>query len=206
MRFGIVLASVAAVAVVGQPVAVDPSVRLKSAVAAAKAGRTQAAIRQFREILAGSPPLEIEGQARLELVRIYDHSGQWWDAAEQLRALRKIAPNDSEYAYQLGLAYRNLSKQAFEMMRTGAPDSGRFHQMMGEQYAVAGEPEKAIAAFERAISADPKMPGSHLALAVIYIRAQKPDLARAEIEKELAIAPESAAARQVQAALTGGPP
>ncbi len=188
-----------------QAAAPDPAAQLQSAMAAEKAGRTDAAVRQFRAILRVSPSREIEGQARLELVRIYERRAQWWDAAEQLEALRKLAPKDAEYAYQLGITYRSLSKQAFETMRASAPDSARLQQLMGEQFAIAGDSAKATAAYERAIAADPKLSGSHLALAMLHLRAGKLDLARAEIDKELAIAPESAIARQMRDSIARGP-
>lgn len=146
----------------------------------------------------------LDEAARLKLLREYERRGEWFQAAEQLEALRKIAPKNTEYAYQLGAVYRSMSKWAFEAMRSQAPQSARVQQMMGEQYSIAGEADKAVTAFERAIAADPKLPGSHLALAVLYMRMDKKEQARAEIEKELAIAPDSAMAKQVKQALTGG--
>ncbi len=181
----------------------DPKALLQSAIEAEQSGRTAAAIRQFRALLGRSAPLEIIGQARLELVRIHGRRAEWFDAAEQLQELRKLAPDDPEYAYELGVVYRNLSKSAFERMQSVAPQSARVEQMFGEQYAISGETAKAIAAYGRAIAADPGLPGSHLALALIYLRQQKRQQALAEVDRELALSPESAAARQVRHALTG---
>ena len=179
---------------------------LQAAIAAEKAGQTQSAVKQLREILRASPAPEIAGQARLELVRIHQRRGEWWESAEQLRELRKLAPQDSEYAYQLGVAYQNLSKWAFERMRAIAPESGRTQQMLGEQYSIGGAADKAIAAYGKAIAADPQLAGSHLALSVLYLRAGKRDEAKSEIDKELGIAPESAVAKQVRQAIVGGAP
>jgi tetratricopeptide (TPR) repeat protein len=179
---------------------------LQAAIVAEKAGQTQSAIKQFHEILRASPAPEIAGQARLELVRIHQRRGEWWESAEQLRELRKLAPHQAEYAYQLGVAYQNLSKWAFERMRTIAPTAARTEQMLGEQYSIGGETDKAIAAYRKAIAADPKLAGSHLALAVAYLRAGKRDDAKTEIDKELEIAPESAVAKQVREAIVGGTP
>lgn len=187
-----------------QPVVRDPGARLQQALSAEKAGRTDAAVRQFRAVIADAPPPEIEGQARLELTRIHETRGEWWEAVEQLRRLRQLAPNEPEYAYQLGVAYRSLSKWAFERVRTLAPESARMQQMLGEQHSIAGDPVKAIAAFERAAAADPKLPGSHLAMAVLYLRQNQRDQARAEIDKEIEIAPDSAVAKQVREMIAGG--
>lgn len=78
--------------------------------------------------------------------------------------------------------------------------------MLGEQLSAAGDTEKAIAAFRRAVSADPKLSGPHLALSVVYLRMNKRDEALAEIDQELAIAPESAVAKQVRQAINGVKP
>jgi len=197
------LGMLAACVAFGQSGGSNPRAALQSAVAAERAGKTDIAIHQFQAILRSAAPPEIAGQARLELVRIHGRRAEWFEAAEQLQELRKLAPNDAEYAYELGVVYRNLSKAAFEHMQSTAPQSARVQQMFGEQYAVAGDTGKAIAAYERAAAADPKLAGSHLALAVIYLRARKGDQALAEIDKELAIAPESAVARQVRLAIVG---
>lgn len=179
---------------------------LQAAMADEKAGRTDAAVARYQAIVRNTSDAGIVGQARLELVRIYERRGDWWEAAGQLENLRKLAPGDAEYCYQLGIVYRNLSKSAFEHMRSVAPRSARVEQLLGEQYAAAGDSEKAAAAYQRAIAADPKLEGSHLALAVIYFRDRKRDQALAEIDKELEIAPQSALARQLRQAITDARP
>lgn len=184
-----------------QPPAADPNARLQSAISLEKAGQTQAAVRQFQEILRAAPPPAVAGQARLELVRIHGRRGEWWEAAEQLQELRKLAPGDAEYAYQLGVVYRSISKSAFEHMRTVGPLSARFQQLLGEQYSVGGDTAKAVYAFSRAVQADPKLEGSHIALCIVYLREGKRDQALAEIDKELEIAPESAVAKRVRDAI-----
>ncbi len=184
----------------------DPRSLLASAMAAEKAGRTEFAVRQFHAIIRSAPPREVIGQARLELVRIYQSRGAWWEAAEQLRELRVLAPSDAEYAYQLGVVYRQLSKWAFETMLGTAPGSARARQMLGEQYSVSGDAAKALSAFRQAIAADPKLAGSHLAVAVLLLRQDKRDQALAEIDKELEIAPESIVAKQVRQVITGAAP
>jgi tetratricopeptide (TPR) repeat protein len=191
-------------ALLAQGASPNPRAALEAAIAAERSGRAEAAIRQLRQVLRESPPVDIQGQARLELVRIFETRSQWWEAESELQELRKLAPKEAEYAYQLGITYRNLSRWALERMREIDPASARLQQLMGEQYSTAGEREKAEAAFRRAIKKDPELPGPHLALAILYLQSNKRSEALAEVDKELAIAPESAVAKQVRQAITGG--
>ena len=121
---GIAILLLQAAALVGQAPQVNPRAQLEAGMAAAQAGKIDTAVKQFEAILRGNPPLEVAGQAHLELARIYQLRGDWWQAATQWEALRKLAPNEPEYAYQLGLAYRYLSKWAFERMNALAPRVG----------------------------------------------------------------------------------
>ena len=176
---------------------------LAAALEAARSGRTLAAVQQLRAVIRKGPP-EIASQARLELVRIFERKGDWLSAAEQLEELRKLAPADPEYAYQLGVAYRNISRSAFLRMQSSAPGSARSKQLEGEQLAAIGNMPGAIRRYQEAIAADASLPGSHLGLAVLYARAGRKAEALAEIGKELAIAPESAVAKQIRGLVEGG--
>jgi tetratricopeptide (TPR) repeat protein len=169
--------------------------------AAAQDGRTQSSIRRLHEVIRRGASAEAIGQARLELARLYQREGDWWNAVQQIQTLRKLAPSDPESVYQLGIAYSGLSKWAFDRMQSLAPNAARTQQMLGEQYAISGENEHAIKAFQQAIKSDPKLEGSHLALAALYLRLQKRAEAAAEIEQELAIVPDSAVAKQLQKAI-----
>jgi tetratricopeptide (TPR) repeat protein len=182
----------------------EPKELLAAASAAEKAGRTEQATRQLQRILETQVTPDVEGQARLQLLRIYQKEQDWREAARQLERLRELAPQDAEYAYQLGAAYQRMSKSAFERMKELDPHSARVQQTFGEQYSVGGDQEKAIAAYRRAIEADPKLAGSHLALAMIYAQAGKADEAKAEISRELEISPNSAIAKQMLRMFAGG--
>lgn len=185
---------------------VDARVALAAAKKNAGAGRTQAAVQQLRTLIRSGAPADVTGAARLELVRIYERQQDWFRAAGQLAELRKLAPDETEYAYRLGIAYRNLSRWAFVRMREIAPEAARVKQMEAEQYAGAGDSARAIRRYRDALAADPKLPGSHLGLAMLYARSGKKAEALAEIEQELALAPQSAVARQVRQMLGAGAP
>jgi tetratricopeptide (TPR) repeat protein len=135
-----------------------------------------------------------ERLAREQLARAYERAGRPSAAIEQYRAMRDLSPGDPEATYQLGRAYLRLSEWAMQSLRDVDPRSARIYQALGHNYRVQGRPELAVRAFERAARADPKLPEIHLALAQIHAEQKNWASARAEIERELAIVPESAGA------------
>ena len=135
-----------------------------------------------------------EPLARLQLARAYERAGKWTAAVEQLRALKELAPSEPEYAYQLGKAYLRLSEWSLRQIREIDPGSARLEQALGHNYRVQGRTDQALRAFERAALADPTLPEVHLALAQIHMGLKNWEDARKEVERELAIVPESAGA------------
>jgi cytochrome c-type biogenesis protein CcmH/NrfG len=135
---------------------------------------------------------------REQLARAYERAGRASAAVEQYRAVRDLAPADPEAAFQLGRAYLRLSEWAMQRLRDIDPGSARLYQALGHNYRVQGRADLAVRAFERAAQADPKLPEIHLALAQIYVEQKNWPSARAEVERELAIVPESAGALALQ--------
>ena len=136
-----------------------------------------------------------EPLARLQLAQACERSSNWADAVDQYRALRELAPREPEYAYRLGRAYLALSEWSLRELRKLDPGSARLHQALGHNYRVQGRINLAAGAFERAARADPTLPEVHLALAQIYVEQKRWAEARRELERELALVPESAGAR-----------
>jgi len=139
-----------------------------------------------------------EGVAREELARAYTRGGRPAEAIEQYRALRETAPDNPEYAYQLGRAYLRLSEWAMQRLREIDPGSARIYQALGHNYRVQGRADLAVRAFQKAAQADPRLPEIHLALAQIHLEQKNYGEARKEIDRELAIVPESAGAQALK--------
>ena len=135
---------------------------------------------------------------RLELAKAYERGNNLAGMLDQYRALRALAPQDPEYIYQMGQAYLKLSQWCLAQMRRLDPQSARIYESLAEAYRAQGQTDQAIRAFQRAAEADPKLPGVHLSLAQIYFEQRRTEDARREIEQELAIVPESVAARSIQ--------
>jgi tetratricopeptide (TPR) repeat protein len=132
--------------------------------------------------------------AHLQFAQALKREENYLGVVEEFRELRKLAPRDPEYAYQSTRAYLDLSAWCFRQITRLQPNSARAYQALGNNFRAESKPEAAVRAFQRAAQADPKMPEIHLSLAEIYFEQGKKEEARKEIEQELGIVPESAAA------------
>jgi tetratricopeptide (TPR) repeat protein len=178
------------------PAYVAPRILLGASLRALGRGREAKAILEEAVKLAPKEPL-----ARAELARTLEQGGDWIGAVEQYRALREVSPRDSEYAYDLGNAYLHLSEWCLQQLDTVSGGSARRYQALGYTYRVQGRPDLALEAFARAAQADPALPEVHLAMAQIHMEQGRWAEARQEIERELALVPDSAGARALAAQL-----
>lgn len=148
-----------------------------------------------------------EPLARQQLVKAYARAENFTRMVEQLRVLRHLAPQEPEYAYQLGGAYLKMAGWCGQEISRINPRSARVYQMLGENYRFQqGRMELAVRAFQRAAQADPRLPGIHQALAEIHLEQGNEAQALKELEQELAIVPESATALALKQKLQGRQP
>ncbi len=182
-----------------QPEYVAPHALLGASLLAA--GRVSEAVRELERAVRLDPRQTL---VRVELAKAYERANNLGAMADQYRALHNLAPQDPEYAYQMGQAYLRLAQWCLEQMTRLDPESQRVHERLADAYRAQGRTDDAIRAFRRAAQADPKLPGIHLALAQIYLEQRKPEDARQEIEREVAIVPESLAAKAIQQRIVSG--
>ena len=142
-----------------------------------------------------------EPLARLQLAEAYERTGNTAALVDEYRRLVDLSPQNHEYAYRLGKAYLRLAQSAYERIRALDPKSARLSQALGGQYVAQGRLDLAQRAFEEAAALDPALPDIHLALARIHLHEGRLQEAAREVNLELAIAPESRAARDLQAAV-----
>ena len=163
-------------------------------------GRASEAVRVLVQATSLAPN---EPLARLELGKAYIRSDEPLKAVRQLQTLRHIAPRNPEYAYQLGTAYLKLGEWCVSHIRKLNPKSARLYQIMAENYRAQNQLERAKALLEEAAQADPSLPGVHLEIATIDFQQGNSQSALAEVQKELAIVPDSAAALALKSRLEG---
>ena len=154
------------------------------------------AVQELKRAVALMPE---EPQAHLQLARAYKSSNNWVAAVQEFQKLVQLAPQEPEYSYQLGTAWAKLSGWSYSQITGINPDSARLHQALGQEYAIQGRYELALAAYQQAARSNPKMPELHLAIALILLEQKRFDQALAEIELELKLVPESQAAVDAKA-------
>lgn len=169
--------------------------------------RNAEALGELRRSVALMPK---EPLARLQLAKAYEASENWVAAAQQLQKLVELDPQEPEYSYQLGRAWTKLSGWAYQQISQVNPRSARLQQALGQEYAVQGKYDLALAAFQRAAQLDSKLPEIHLGIALLCLELKRLDEAQAAIELELRLVPESQAAldakAKIEAAKTAASP
>jgi tetratricopeptide (TPR) repeat protein len=128
-------------------------------------------------------------QAGMELIEIYYSSRDLEAAAEVVRTLRRLRPEDPAILFT---AHRIYSEQADEAMlgvSMLAPNSAWMHQLMAHELVRQGDTRGAIAQFREALKIDPNVPGLHFELAeVLSASTSTPDQREAETEYRAALA------------------
>lgn len=140
-----------------------------------------------------------EPAAHLQLADACERGRDFICLADRYRALAAMAPGEAEYAYRLGKAYLRLSQWAHERIQAADPRAARLSQALGREYLEQRRPDLAERAFREALARDPALVEAHLALAQIYAADGRWDEAAREVARVKALAPDSAAARALQA-------
>jgi tetratricopeptide (TPR) repeat protein len=177
----------------------DPSfgpARLLAGASLLALGQPAAAIVDLDRAVALMPR---ELAAHLQLADACERVGNMRRVVDEYRAIVALAPDEPEYAYRLGKAYLKLSQWAHERIRAVDPHAARLSQALGREYLNQRQPELALQAFEEAARRNPTLAEVHLALARIHLDEGRLEDAAREIDRELAILPQSRDARELKA-------
>jgi len=151
-------------------------------------GKSNDAVRELKLAVRSMPH---EPAAHLQLARAYESTDRWMLAVDELQKLMVLAPDNAEYAYQLGKALAKLSGWSLQELSRVNPSSARLQQALGQEYAIQGKYDRALAAYQQAAKADPKLPEIHLGMGLILLQLNRFDEALAQVEQELALVPDS---------------
>jgi tetratricopeptide (TPR) repeat protein len=136
-----------------------------------------------------------EPTIRLQLAHAYERTANYTGLVEQYQTLHSLRPDDAEFLYQLGRAYLEQADWCMREIKKIDPQSVRLYLTLGEKYRARERLDLAAAAYKRAAQIAPSLPGIHLELAQVYLQQGQAAEAQQEIQKELAIVPESTAAQ-----------
>jgi tetratricopeptide (TPR) repeat protein len=94
-------------------------------------------------------------QARLLLGRAEAAMGRFDAAYAEFSKALRLAPDDPDVLYYVGMTAGALAQQEFGRLLAEAPDSGRAHQLQGDSLEAQGKKKEAKAEYEAALEADP---------------------------------------------------
>jgi len=172
-----------------QPDYSAPRILLGASLLALK--RIPEATRQLEQAVKLQPR---EPLARLQLAKAYQKADNLPGVVEQYQVLRELSPQEPEYAYELGNAYVKMAVWCHHEIGRINPRSARLYQTLGENLLLQGQIDQAIKYLQLAAQADSAIVGIHLTLAQIYLDQGRRADALREVEQELGIVPDSAAA------------
>jgi tetratricopeptide (TPR) repeat protein len=100
--------------------------------------------------------------------------GEFTKATSELEAALKLAPNDYDVAYTLGLAFLKQrrfapAKQIYDRMLEQLGDRPQLRIVFGRAYRETDFLPEAIEEFNRAVALDPKFPRTHYYLGLTYL-------------------------------------
>ena len=158
-------------------------------------GRHAEAIRAYQQVISRRPDMSL---AYLRLAYVQWHAGAIGDAVATLReGLKQIGP-DLQLEIRLGTYLAEMGRPAeavpiLERVTTAEPGSEGLNAL-GIAYARAGEGNKALNAFERALAVNARDPYAHENIGTVYLQQNKMDAARAAFLRALENEPRSSRA------------
>ncbi|HEY4743715.1 MAG TPA: tetratricopeptide repeat protein, partial [Desulfuromonadaceae bacterium] len=166
-----------------------------------RVGNVDAAIGEYRTALRQEPGFS---QASGNLGLLYARKGMEDDASVELARGLASAPKPA-YHRAMGriLTVHKVFPLAIyhynEAARGLATDASLFSEL-AETYVAAGQPDKALDEYRRALAVDPRHVKAHLGIATIFLGRNQPDKALEELKQAAATEPEN---RQVHLMLAG---
>ncbi|HEY6119444.1 MAG TPA: tetratricopeptide repeat protein, partial [Pyrinomonadaceae bacterium] len=147
------------------------SILLALAIARFNEKQYDAAIDSARKALLIDPQ---SADAHQMLGKSYFMLGDVTKAISELESAVKLAPDDIEVTYTLGIAYlrnrqKDAAKQLYQSMVSQFGDRPQLHIVIGRAYRQSGLLPEAAEEFKKAIALDPHFPRSHYYLGITYL-------------------------------------
>ena len=148
---------------------------------------------------------ERSAAVRIELASLLEKAGSLREAFAEAEEAARIDPRNPEPHWLLANLYlraqgrdRDAARESLkkavkelEIMRNDAPEDERAYFALGQAYFEMGEPEKAIAAYEKYQELVPSVDAGYLAIAEYFERRGEHEKAIAHLSKALKSQPEA---------------
>ena len=132
---------------------------------------------------------KIRIEAGMELIEIYNGTGDLDKAAAIVSVLRGSYPANVDILYASYRIYSDLAGESMLSLSMVAPDSARMHQVMAHEMARQGDTEAAIRNYREALKLAPQLPGLHFELAeALHASSSPAEKREAEGEYKAALA------------------
>jgi tetratricopeptide (TPR) repeat protein len=132
---------------------------------------------------------KIRIEAGMELIEIYNGTGDLDKAAAIVSVLRGSYPTNVDVLYASYRIYSDLAGESMLSLSMAAPDSARMHQVMAHEMARQGDTEAAIRNYRQALTLAPQLPGLHFELAeALHAASSSTEKREAEGEYKAALA------------------
>jgi cytochrome c-type biogenesis protein CcmH/NrfG len=123
------------------------------------------------------------------LVDSYTSSGELDKAARIVSVLLDVHPTDTRLLMMSYRLYSDLAANAMLTLAITAPHSAEMHQVMARELARHGDEQAAIANYQEAIKANPKLPGLYFELgSLLYDSSEEKLQSGAEAQFQAALA------------------
>ncbi len=149
------------------------------------------AVRSLAQSQPSPSPAEPPGGA-FAAVRSDFLAGRYQEVAAETKQVLVRRPEDTEAMYWLGRSYKGLAREALSKLAEADPSSYRVDQLIAEQHDEKTEYEKAIQAYERALSKRSQLSGLRYAIGNVYWKMRRYDDAEKWLTDELKINPHHA--------------
>jgi len=156
----------------------------------ANEGKVDEAEAAYKEILAKNPSIP---EVHLNLGLVYRRKKDWAAAEAEYKKALELRPNYSEAnAGLLGVYQESGQADKVAALASSASGDAKVQFDLGVSYLNSGKYDDALAAFQKALAADPNNPETYYYIGTIYVGMNKIADARTNLEKYIAMNPKNA--------------
>ena len=122
--------------------------------------------------------------AGISLLNLHRQNGTLAAALGIAQELEQSAACNPEILYSVYHVYSDMAAGALAKLKTAAPESGRFYQVLAEAALAQDDFPSAIASFRKSLAVQPDLPAVHYLLGTTLLTNAQDELSRADARQE----------------------